>query len=219
MIWLVIGLFSEGSTDSRFLPHIIYRHTLELILASGQQNVQLQEGIILFKERENADRVRRICRETTTVDIFIVHADAAVNARARILEKIIGDIQGLAYDTCKIESRRIVSLLPCREMEAWALVDPDAIARACGFYAWPESTSRNWNPERAESLDDPKATLLAAIAALHSRTRKRRPPQIGDILERIGTEVDLKQLGRTESFRIFSGALTKALQAKGALQV
>ncbi|MDC7785737.1 DUF4276 family protein [Rhodoplanes sp. TEM] len=212
MIWLVIGLFSEGSTDSRFLPQIIYRHTLDLIQVGGKQNVQLQEDPILLPGTINGERAARMCSEARAIDLFVVHADAAANARMRILETMIEDIKEIASRQCGLGKHRIVPLLPCREMESWALTDPDAIARACGFDAWPSNIVRPWNPDRAESLNDPKAILRDAVKTLHSRTRQRRLPQIGDILERIGTDIDLNRLSRAESFKEFSSDLEASLK-------
>jgi hypothetical protein len=102
-------------------------------------------------------------------------------------------------------------------MEAWALADPDAIARACGLERWPTHASPEWDSQDVEALANPKGTLREAIRSLLSRTRQRRLPPLGDTLERIGTEIDLGRLMRTRSFSEFSDNLQNSFQAGGYL--
>lgn len=212
MTWLVIGLFSEGSSDSRFLPNIIYRQTLNLLLSGRGLDINLQEELEIFRERDNPSRTIRICREAGAVNLFIVHSDATRSARPRILRTIVGELRSETAERCGLEGYRVVPLIPCREMESWALADPDAIARACGFDAWPNHVHRNWDAAFAETVDDPKRVLDEALEALHSRTRRRRIPPASYFLERIGNEVDLGRLMRLDSFQEFSESLEAALQ-------
>lgn len=212
MTWLVIGLFSEGSSDSRFLPNIIYRQTLNLLLSGQGSDINLQEELQIFRERNNDNRIARICRESGAVNLFIVHSDAARNARSRLLRTIVGGIRLGTSERCGLEAYRVVPLMPCREMESWTLADPDAIARACGFEMWPNHVQRSWDAALAETIDDPKRVLDEALEALHSRTRRRRIPPASYFLERIGSEVDLQRLMRLDSFQEFSKSLEAALR-------
>lgn len=214
MTWVVVGLFCEGPTDRRFLPPVIYRTLLALLLERPDARVELQEEIVLYPERTNDECARAICRDRDHVDVFVVHADAARPQNDQAQERIIGPIRALAGERCGLAPARIVPLLPVREMEAWILADPDAIARAVGFRSWPDGVPLGWQPERAESVPDPKRTLDEAVRALSGGRRGRRSFGAGAFLDLIAAEADLGRLGRLASYQRFRAELRAALDLR-----
>ncbi|GJE03786.1 hypothetical protein GMJLKIPL_5743 [Methylobacterium isbiliense] len=203
-MWLVVGLFCEGPTDGRFLPTIIHRTLLAILVEQSAFDVELQEQIIPYAEKSNEERAQAICRERASVDLFVVHADASRLQSERVQDTIVGQIQATASAACGVRPERIIPLLPIREMEAWVLADPDAIARALGYDAgWPERVERGWQPERAEAEPDPKRTLDAAIRSLAGGRRGRRSPGAEAYFDRIADEVGLSCLGRLASYQRF----------------
>jgi hypothetical protein len=212
-MWLVVGLFCEGPTDRRFLSQLIPRTLLAILAEQSAFDVEFQEQIVLFEEKTNEDRAQLICAERTNIDLFVVHVDATRPQRERVQDAIVGQIQAIARATCGVPAERIVPLVPIREMEAWILSDPEAIARVLGYESWPDRVRRDWVPDRAEAETDPKRTLDEAVRNLVGRRRGRRRDG-GDVyVDLIGAEVDLTRLDRLDSFQRFRTDLLEGLRA------
>ncbi|KMO12845.1 hypothetical protein, partial [Methylobacterium platani] len=98
MTWLVVGLFSEGSTDRRFLPRIVYRTLLGIVQAEAVTAVELQEDILAYTEKPNAERADIICRDRQGVDLFVIHADASRSLADQIEARLVGQVRARARD-------------------------------------------------------------------------------------------------------------------------
>jgi len=218
MTWLVAGLFSEGPTDRRFLPRIVYRTLLDIVQAEAAMTVELQEIVISYNEKINAKRADIICRDRESVDLFVIHADASRSLVDQIQARFVGQVRALARDGCAMPESRIVPLIPVREMEAWMLADPDAVARVFGFSAWPDRIALSWQPERAEVVEDPKRALNDAVRALFGGRKGRRAPGPEGLFDQIAEEIDLRRLARLASYQRFEADLRSGLTAIGILR-
>ncbi len=218
MSWLVVGLFSEGPTDRRFLPRIVYRTLLGIVQAEAARAVELQEDIVAYIEKPNAERAELVCRDRESVDLFVIHADASRSLVDQIEARLIGQVRASARAACAMTEARIVPLIPVRETEAWMLADPDAVARVFGFSAWPERVAVSWYPERAETVEDPKRTLTEAVRALFGGRKARRVPGPEGLFDQIAEEIDLRRLARLPSYQRFEADLRSGLGALGILR-
>lgn len=213
MNWLVVGLFSEGATDRRFLPTILYRLIWQIISEIGWDSVEIQEDLIIYREMTNAERADRACSDKDYVDLFFVHSDASSNQYEDIHRNISSTIAAIACNQCEISLDRIVPVITVREMESWALVDPDAIAKACLSTRWPQSIPMSWNPQDCERIADPKAALDQIVRDLFGGRRGRKAPRSAMFFDQIAEEIELERLLSLTYFKIFSKQLRDSLLA------
>ncbi|MFH6781820.1 MULTISPECIES: DUF4276 family protein [Methylobacterium] len=212
------GLFSEGPTDRRFLPKIVYRTLLGIVQAEAVVRVELQEDILSYTEKTNAARAAIVCRDRDSVDLFVIHADASRARVEQVEAQIVGQVRTFSRAECAMPEHRIVPLMPVREMEAWTLADPDAVARVFGFASWPDRVPLSWHPERAETVEDPKRALNEAVRVLFGGRKGRRAPDPGGLLDQIAAEMDLRRLGRLPSYQRFETDLRVGLGAIGIVR-
>lgn len=218
MSYVVLGLFAEGSTDRRTLPSFIRREAINLIGQRGRRPVEVQERVLVFSERTNQDRATAMCNRTSEVHVFALHGDARLNRRDEVLANLHDQVRQLAQALCDFDGRRVVNLIPSAELESWLLVDPDAVARACGYRQWPDQMPFVCRPDAVENLSDAKQSLEQAIDSLSPSGRVRRRLRAAAIIEQLADEIPLSLLQRLRSYREFAESLSEALDAAGAFR-
>ncbi|WP_372425178.1 hypothetical protein [Salinarimonas chemoclinalis] len=216
--YVVLGLFAEGPSDFGFLLGLLAREAFAVIAREGTQAVIIGEPVVSLDGRSVEDRTRVACALADNVDVFIVHGDSSRTARAAVERLVVADLRHRAQATCGLAGARFVGLLPSREMEAWALADPDALAQACGYVAWPASIELFREPTEAERLADPKQALDTAIGTLVGTRRRGRSISAAAYLDRIGETASLERLRRLDSYARFASDLRAALDHLGLLR-
>jgi hypothetical protein len=219
MRYLSLAFLAEGASDVRFLEGIAIRLIYDLVVGSGQQEVEIQlpcEWLDSGRPKDNQSRVSLICRAKQAHDLFVLHADASRAARARIESSIVEEIRAGAALRCTLERWRLVPLLPSREMEAWVLADPDAIARALGYVnGWPDGVHLDYDVQGVESIPSPGGIFEQVIVALQRGRRFRRRESGSLLLNVIAESCDLDALRRLASFRAFEAEVSIALANLG----
>lgn len=212
MRYLALALMPEGSTDASFLWSIAYRTAFEILAYQSKLSVTIGETPCIFGRTNNQRRANLLCDNKGNFDLFILHSDASERQEGSALQHIHGEVSRLAAELCAFEAERLVPRITTREMESWALADVDAVARACGYEAWPRRLKVPWKGMHPERVADPKRALNLAIDELLGEGRRDRSVQIHAILNRVGESMDLSELERLNSYRTFRACLTQSLK-------
>ena len=99
-------------------------------------------------------------------------------------------------------------ILPRKEMEAWAIADPEAVGAALGLSGrvksidWPQSAAE------AERVHDPKALLVEAVRSV----RAARVSRFNSVLSAVAQRQSLSILRGAPSFAQFEQRLLCALE-------
>lgn len=206
MNYIVLALTAEGPTDYRFLCGVIWRTIAELAIELNV-SIDVQEHIVSISDKNNDERILAFCRERDNVDLFFIHFDSSNNSHEDRRDAIVGAVQNGAELQCKLRKERVVSIWTCREMEAWVLADPDAIARSLGFEGWPDRKEIIWNMNSIEQISDPKRALSDAVSHLTSD----KISAYSTYFEIAGQEISLLRLARVPSYRAFREETKRAL--------
>jgi hypothetical protein len=201
----------EGSTDREYYNILIPRLMEELVIARQKRNVTIPGTPAHLLKRAAAISVaEEICLNSASFHLVFVHADTgARNQEADQQQRACDACEGAA-EICDWPRERCIVVAPRKEMEAWALADPNAVCKALGFTGAGSEIGLPETPQAAEKLSDPKATLTEAIIEVRGR---KRVYSAMELLPAIAQEQSLTQLRQMDSFRRFEADLIAGLKS------
>jgi hypothetical protein len=212
-IWINALLFCEGNTDHRFfetlIPRVVHRLTLE---SPHIVEIHILPSLPSSLRGRYPDFRKAIEGYIASINLLLIHSDGNGDPEA-VRKTVIAPYLEAIADLHGFERTQII---PIREMEAWALADPDAIPRVTRSTV---SASTLLLPERAgevEAITDPKMRLDEAISQCHNPRRGTRL-RGRDFFDNLGSQVSLDRLIAVPSFRVLYSDLREALIRLGAL--
>jgi hypothetical protein len=218
MQYLGLALFAEGPTDHRFLPPILRRTTEELCLMEGRTTVEISEEVLklnlyLPQEYRDKDLATKILEAAKAAegayDILFIHTDGAGNPEDAYNQRVQPAKERIAAELFS-QLQRTVGVVPVREMEAWTLVDGDALRYAFGTVLDDEALGIPLRPREVEGIFNPKQTFNQAYAKAVGIRRGRRRTA-ADFFDAIGEQVQLTRLRQVPAFGRFEQELHTAL--------
>lgn len=221
MAYLGVALFAEGVTDHRFFAPLLVRVVEEIYYESGRGTLELGDVIVLEAgdDERQLPRDQQIAhaarRNAGAFHVLCVHADGGGNPRRAHeqqvspgLTRALG-ILGSGYAG--------VALVPVREMEAWTVVDGDALRRAFRTTLDDSALGIVPRPRDCEKILDPKAVLDRAYALTLPGSKRATNTTAAGVLQLIGESVRLDLLRQIPAFSDFRAELKAALQRLGYL--
>ena len=201
-------LVCEGSSDTALLNHIE-----RLLVDCGASEAA---GTASCFGRRVRDKISFGLSYYGEADLLFVHRDANSAGAATRYDEISREVEAAGY------SGQWIGIVPVRAMEAWLLVDEDAIRRVAGRPVSTESLLLP-PPHRVESIGDPKEALKRALyraaAPQGARRRKKFAAEFGGLrrllAENLPTGGSLDQVPAWVTFRIDT---EKAMHAKLTLK-
>jgi hypothetical protein len=217
MAYLRLGLFAEGPRDYALLVPLLRRLTEQVCREEAQMVIDVEDvqGIDAPPRFRHADRATRILEAARLfwggACILFIHADGAGEPVAKEAEQVT---PGAHLVTGEMPGCACVAVVPVREVEAWTLVDGDALRDAFGTNLDDADLAVFTRPRDAERVLDPKAHLEAAFARAVGASARRRLKPI-NFYARIGERVDLSRLSQVPAFAQMKQSLRRGLQHMG----
>jgi len=211
---LLIGLYTEGPTDIRFLGNIIKRTFDEVCFECSQMIEILDIQTINISKSSFVEDVLNASRqgvEDFGIILLCVHVDADNSSDRNVYQnKITPALSAIANaedDMCKI----IVPVVPVQMTEAWMLADKDLLKRNMGTNRNDQELGLYKTPEQ---YSDPKVTIQNAIRiAQQGRTRRRRKElTISDLYLSMGQSIPIDKLKKIPSYIRFRDNVRVALR-------
>ncbi len=215
MQYLGLALFAEGPTDYRFLPPVLRRATEELCLRNARTTVEIGDVLNLHAPQDyrDADLATQIVEAAKAANgaynILFIHTDGSGDPKAAYDQRVQPAKERIASELSS-QLKRTVGVVPVREMEAWTLVDGDALRDAFGTVLDDEALGIPLRPREVESILDPKQTLNQTYARIVG-TKQRRRRTAADFFDAIGERVQLTRLRQVPAFGRFEQELRTAL--------
>lgn len=219
---LVLGLYSEGSTDERFLSPLLRRTTEELLAQDGGGNAW-DEAIIVpinVSSEQHTHREQSIlaaAEKAQGCHLLIVHADADGPTPERALAERFQPGLMLVKQTSKNSCRDLLPIISVQEVEAWLLADKQALFTELNMNPNPQNARVLGIPplHHIENTARPKEQLDRIIRV--ANTARGREISRQDLYEPLGEAVRLDQLAKLSAYRQFTADLTAALADLGIL--
>ncbi len=216
------GLFTEGSTDIRFLESIV-RKALEDVAFECQGQIETEVKTIEIN-KTGLDFVEQVLTASKKgiddygIMFLCVHTDSDDETDKRAMEsKIIPAIKSLndknESEYCKI----LVSVIPVYMTEAWMLADKELLKSEIGTELSNFDLGIHPMPE---SIAKPKEAITNAIRIVKSdltRKKRNRGLDISELYQIIGQKLELSQLENLESYLKFKDSLKSAFRELGLL--
>lgn len=217
--YLLIGLYTEGDTDIRFLESVV-RRTYEAVAFDGRGDIDIDVCCLNIDKQKLGfvEQVKKALKEGTDtygIRILCIHTDADsgtddVVFRNKIEPTIAALDECRDQNVCKICSFAI----PVQEMEAWMLADKSLLKKQIGTELSDAELGINRNPEE---ITHPKEVIEEAIriARRELRPRLRGRLSISELYLPIGQGMSLEKLETIPSYLKFKNSVIDSLRVMG----
>lgn len=209
---LFVGLFTEGTTDIRFLEPVVEK-TLNQIASEIEFLVIpieiIKTGLSFNQQVLTASKK---AFEEDGISILCVQADADARSLEDTLEYKITPARILLEEQSETEyCKTLVAIIPIQETEAWMLADKDLLKTQLGTTLSDTDLGIQKAPE---STANPKEVIENAIRiAREGETKRRRNDfSISALYSPIGEKIELEKLETLPSFQHFKENLINAFR-------
>ena len=216
------GLFTEGTTDNRFLESIV-RKTLEDIAFECKGQIETEIKVIEIDKSGRGFVEQVLVASKKGIDeygimLLCVHTDSDELTDNRVMEtKIIPAINSLelkqTVDYCKI----LVPVIPVQMTESWMLADKELLKSEIGTKMSNSELGIHVTPE---SMADPKEVIKNALRIFQqdfTRRKRNKGLDISELYQIIGQKLDIYQLEKLDSYCKFKESLKDAFKELGFL--
>ncbi len=202
--FILSGLFTEGTTDVRFLSSVVER-TLEEVALDCTGDIETKVEIVNISKtglnfNEQVLEVSKLAHEKYGVLILFVHTDSdSVNDDLVFQTKIIPAQKNLLEqdDVC---CKHVVAIVPIQMTESWMLADKELLKAEIGIEKTDAELGIHLNPE---SITNPKNVIENVIRMSKEDLPKRRRNKglnIADLYQIIGQKIELTELDKLSSY-------------------
>lgn len=216
MTQVFVGLFTEGSTDMRFLEHILEK-TLKAIALECSKLMEI-EVLPIVIDKTGLKFVEQVLAASKTgfsefcIQIICVHKDGDDTTALNVYQNHINPAKKVlekqkSSEYCKI----LAALVPIQEMEAWMLADKELLKKEIGTKKTDSELGFSRMPE---TIASPKEVIEKAIHVARAEFTKRRRSHltIADLYLPIGQSIDLKKLSQLDSYQDFKENVREAFR-------
>ena len=206
-VFLNICLYTEGTTDIRFLENIV-QQTYERAAIQAYGEIDIELHVITIDKTglnftQQVLKAAQKAKQEYGATIICVHSDADSSSIDNTLNTKFVPAQRCLLeqenDSC---SRILVNLIPVHMTEAWILADKQLLKRQIGTTLSDTELNLNKDPE---SISNPKQAIENAIRIARQNIvkRRRRNLGIGELYAPLGQLINIDQLMDLKSYRQF----------------
>ena len=209
MTVLVLGLYAEGSTDTRFLSPLIQRTAEKILGQYGLKVVDVADPIIIPKKRgRQEENILQAALDAYGFHALLVHADADYGTRERALQERIQPGFNLVSRSIQEVCKDLIPIIPVRMTEAWMIADVTTLCEIIGTDIRPENSGLPNRSSLVEQDANPKDTLNQFVRRVNStRPRSRRQIDITTRYDPLARQINLDKLLYVPSFKQFANDL------------
>lgn len=213
---LFIGLIAEGTTDVRFLKHVIYRSIVEL---SFRCETEIDVFDIQEVEAEGDNFVEKMvnaaytARQSYSLNALCVHCDSDDKTTHNVMRNKINPLmQAITGKDDDEYCKCIIPTIPVQMIESWMLADKPLLKRLIDAQHISDTTLGI--DKAPEAYADPKAVINNAIrVSSEGKSRRRRDQiKISDLYGLLGNALELEKLRTIASFCNFEDNVMTAFK-------
>lgn len=217
MHYLRLALVAEGPSDHRFLPVILRRLAVDLCAHHGQRSIETVDEVLEISALPGTDDpasrlAQAVLAAADSFDVLFLHRDGGGDPAAARTPHIFSMVERIRSG---LGENRWAAVVPVREMEAWALVDGEALRRAFGTSLDEDALGVPPRPYQVEEILDPKQVLDQAYRAVTGPRRRGRKYRAVNFLNVIGERVRLDLLRQVPAFQELERDLNQVLENLG----
>ena len=215
--FILAGLFTEGTTDNRFLESVVKR-TLEDVAFDCTGDIETALEIISINKtglsfNNQVLEASKIALEKFSILLLFVHTDAddfsdenTFNAKIIPVKEFISE-----QDTSKV-CKNIIAIVPIQMTEAWMIADKNLLKDEIGIDKSDAELGIHKNPEE---INNPKHVIEEIIRVSkedETKRKRNRGLKISDLYQIIGQKIELSELEKLYSYNKFKQSLIEGLK-------
>jgi hypothetical protein len=215
--FIFAGLFTEGTTDVRFLSSVVER-TLESIAfdCSGDIETRVEPISINKTKLDFNDQVLAASRnafERFGISLLFIHTDSDnIDDELVFNSKIIPAQKLLCEQDNNLYCKNMVAIVPIQMTESWMIADKELLKSEIGISKTDAELGIHLNPE---TLNNPKRIIEELIRLCKEDDTKRKRNKglnISELYQIIGQKIELSQLEKLNSYNKFKQSLIEKLK-------
>lgn len=214
--FILTGLFTEGTTDVRFLLSIVER-TLEEVAFDCSGDIETMVEVININKKGLSFNDQVLGASKTAYDKFrilllIVHTDADSDVDELIFQSKIKPAQKILSEQDDKYCKNRIAIVPVQMTESWMIADKELLKEEIGINNTDTELGIHLNPE---SLKNPKSIIEELIRLSKddlTKRRRNRGLNISDLNQIIGQKIELSELEKLSSYIKFKKSLIEKLR-------
>lgn len=215
--FILAGLFTEGTTDVRFLLSVVER-TLQDVAFDCTGDIETRvEAISINKKDLNFNaQVLEASKEgfeKLGILLLFVHTDSDDFDDNQIFEAKINPANLILSEQDEnLYCKNMVAIVPIQMTESWMIADRLLLKAEIGINKSDTELGIHLNPE---NLNDPKSLITEIIRMSKDEATKRKRSKglkISDLYQIIGQKIELSQLEKLSSYVKFKNSLIEKLR-------
>jgi hypothetical protein len=213
---LFIGLYTEGTTDNRFLESVVKRAFEETAFESLDdfeiylEHIYLKEPGLSYTER--VIRAAQSGIDQFGITILCLHRDADGEDDSNVFQHSINPaLDELSKKNEKDYCKTTAIVVPVRMIESWLLADKELFKKEIGTEKTDSTLGISRHPE---SIANPKEVIKEAIRIVRQdmAQRRRKDLTIKDIYMPLGQKISVDKLNNLSSYRKFRESVKAAFR-------
>jgi len=215
--FILAGLFTEGTTDNRFLSSVVER-TLELVAFDCSGDIETRLEIIHINNpglsfNQQVLEASKQGYNKYSIHLLFVHTDADdVNDDNTFNSKIIPVQQLISQQSADVVCKNIVAIIPVQMTESWMIADKELLKSEIGIDKTNAELEIHLNPE---TIHNPKHVIEEIIRVSkedETKRKRNRGLKISNLYQIIGQKIELSELEKLSSYNKFKLSLITSLK-------
>lgn len=215
--FLLTGLFTEGTTDIRFLESVV-KTTLENLAIECSGYIETELEIIKIEKtglsfNQQVLKAAEKAKNDFEILILFIHTDSDNRDDSNVFNnKIIPAQELIKQQEEDTVCKKIVAIIPIQMTESWMLVDKELLKNEIGIEGSDSELGIHRHPEE---ISDPKAVIENIIRISKENQVKRKRNKgltIADLYQIIGQKTDVSKLEKLDSYMKFKNSLIEKLR-------
>jgi hypothetical protein len=214
--FILAGLFTEGTTDNRFLLSVVER-TLEDVAFDCTGDIETKVEIITINKtglsfNEQVLAASRLAFDKFGIILLFVHTDSDAPSDDLIFQTKIIPAQKLLLEQDDKHCKNLIALVPIQMTESWMVADKDLLKEEIGIYKTNAELEIHLNPEL---INNPKSVIENIIRFSKEDLTKRRRNKnlsISDLYQILGQTIELTKLEELSSYLKFKESIIAKLK-------
>ena len=215
--FILAGLFTEGSTDYRFLESVVQR-TLENVAFDCTGDIDVQLELIKFGKtglsfNDQILEASRIAHKKFSALLIFVHTDSDnIDDKPIFVSKICPAQEILSVQDQNFYCKQMVAIVPIKMIESWMIADKNLLKNEIGIEKTDLELGIQLNPEKISS---PKLVIEEIIRISKedlTKIKRNKGLVISDLYQIIGQKIELSELEKLSSYKKFKQSLIDKLK-------
>jgi hypothetical protein len=215
--FLLTGLFTEGTTDIRFLESVV-KTTLENLAIECSGYIETELEIIKIEKtglsfNHQVLKAAEKAKKDFEILILFVHTDSDSRDDSNVfIAKIIPAKELINQQEDDKVCKKIVAIVPIQMTESWMLADKELLKNEIGIEGSDFDLGLHRNPEE---IANPKAVIENIIRISKENQVKRKRNKgltVSDLYQIMGQKIEISELEKLPSYLKFKNSLIEKLR-------